>query len=159
MNDMFDAERVKPILEETVASVLAEMAFIDCLPAQAPSPEALAQLSHCVAIDALKPGSFRLELRVAEQFRRKIINLLFDTESETLANQDSTEADLLLEILNVMTGNFITQYFGSEAAPKLELPRYLYFTDTSEGDVVTNAVLDAEGDLIQVTLRSIRYRY
>lgn len=159
MNEMFDKVRVKSTLEETVTSVLAEMTFLDCLPVVQINAEELAELSHCVAVDALKPGSFRLEIRVSKNFQKKIMAMLFDTKPQESNSQDSSEADLLLEILNVMTGNFITQYFGASAAPKLELPRYLYFNDPAEGDIVATTIFDAEGDLIQVTLRSVRYRY
>lgn len=157
MDEMFEPQRVKRLLEETLMAVLADMAFLDCAPASAPSATEVNAFSHCVSIDILKPGSFRIELRVSDVFRKKIISMLFDSgmDGSTAAN----EADLLLEILNVFTGNFITGYFGPETAPKLELPRYLYFTDPAEGNIVAETWMNAEGDLIQVTLRSVRYRY
>jgi hypothetical protein len=161
MNEMFDPLRVKPILEQTLASVLAEMAFLDCVPATLVSPQQVADLSHCVAIDVLKPGSFRIEIRVGDVFRKKIISMLFDPEAdaEPGLGSDASEEDLLLEILNVLAGNFISQYFGADASAKLELPRYLYFTDPAEGEIVAETIMDSEGELIKVALRSVRYRY
>jgi hypothetical protein len=159
MNEMFDSLRVKSILEDTLTTVLAEMAFLDCVPASPDKVGGPAACDHCVAIDALKPGSFRIEMRVGEAFRKKIITMLFDPGSEGPAGSDTSEADMLLEILNVLTGNFISAYFGQESSPKLELPRYLFFTDPAEGEIVTQILMDAEGDLIQVVLRSVRYRY
>jgi hypothetical protein len=159
MNEMFDPLRVKAVLEETLTTVLADMAFLDCQPVSTPDQAVLTGLSHCVAIDALKPGSFRIEIRVGEAFRKKIVSMLFDASTAEPGSPEASEADLLLEILNVATGNFMTTYFGPECAPKLELPRYLYFSDPAEGNVVAQTFMDAEGDFIQVTLRSIRYRY
>jgi hypothetical protein len=153
---MFDRALVKDLLETTLASVLADMAFLDCVPAAGPEGAA-ASLEHCAAIDALKPGSFRIELRVGEAFRKKIVAMLFD---EAAGGQGiASETDLLLEILNVLAGNFITGYFGDSAMPKLELPRYLYVTDPAEGEVVAETWMDAEGDPLRITLRSVRYRY
>ena len=159
MKEMFDADRVRNVLGDTINSVLAEMAFLDCHEAAPGLPVAKPDTEHCVAIDVLKPGSFRIELRVGEQFRKKIISLLFDPAAADSPSQDKAEADLLLEILNVVAGNFISGYFGAQTAAKLELPRYLYYSDPAEGEIVAEIALDAESDPILATLRSIRYRY
>ena len=53
MNEMFDAARVKTILEETLSLVLAEMAFLDCVATGTPNSQILEGLNHCVAIDEI----------------------------------------------------------------------------------------------------------
>jgi hypothetical protein len=159
MNEMFEPDRVKMILEQTLSSVLADMAFLDCQVPVNQVPGDRSGLTHCVAIDALKPGSFRIELRVSEAFRKKVIGMIVEPDAGPSTDMDSSEADFLLEILNVLAGNFLTAYFGQEFEPKLELPRYLFFSDPTDGKAVAETWMDAEGELIEITLRSIRYRY
>ena len=166
MTEPFDPSRAAPILEAAISTVFADMAFIDA--ARAPNPLAIAQPEARAAIDALEPASCSLELRMGDSLRRRIADILFSGQGGSGAAGD----DALLEILNVIAGKFLTDYFGSGGEIKLDLPRYLYFGDEAGRQVqdaqgglaavsrpVTELDLDAEGEPLKAILSSVRYRY
>jgi hypothetical protein len=163
MNDAIDPARASALLLDALASTFADMAFIDVesaqaaagvgiqAPARAPTAESVR-----VAIDVLKPLSWRLEIECPVSLKERIEATLFQGES---SGAREGREDSLLEILNVAAGVFLTSYFGPGADIKLELPQYLFVSDGSEGEVLAEAAADAEGESLRVVLRSIRYRY
>lgn len=166
MTEPFDPSRAAPMLEAAVSRVFADMAFIDAGPA--PRPREVAQPEARAAIDALEPASCSIELRMGDSLRRRISDILFSGQAASGAASD----DALLELLNVIAGSFLTDYFGPGGEIKLDLPRYLYFGDeaaaagrgaqgsqSGASRVVAELDLDAEGEPLKAILSSIRYRY
>jgi len=149
MKDALDSFRSTEALKTIVPAVFADMTFIDV---EVSSP-AGADPEGRAAIDILKPVSCRLELAVGPELRSRIADILFG-ESEERGRDDA-----FLELLNIAAGAFISEYFGVGADAKLELPHYLYLDDGSEGPEVAAVTFDAEGEPVQATLRSVRYRY
>lgn len=157
MNGTLDSIKAAAALMEALSSTFADMAFVDIEPARAGSPAPSAaegQAPIRAAIDVLKPLSCRIEIECSASFRQRIEETLFEGQDAGPSEEDS-----LLEILNVAAGVFLTAYFGPGADIKLELPQYLYFSDGSEGEVLAEALCDAEGEPISAVLRSVRYRY
>ena len=170
MTEPFDPSRAAPMLEAAVSRVFADMAFIDAeraaRPLQMPPSEARA------AIDALEPASCSIELCMGDSLRRRIADILFSGQTGSGAPSGVASDDALLELLNVIAGSFLTDYFGPVGEIKLDLPRYLYFGDessaagrelpasqASESRVVAELDLDAEGEPLKAILSSVRYRY
>ena len=166
MTEPFDPSRAAPMLEAAVSRVFADMAFIDAEKAQ--RPVQVAQPEARAAIDALEPVSCSIELRMGDSLRRRISDILFSGQAASGAASD----DALLELLNVIAGSFLTDYFGPGGEIKLDLPRYLYFGDdaassgreaqeaqSSGSRVVAELDLDAEGEPLKAVLSSVRYRY
>jgi hypothetical protein len=132
----------------------------------------VAQPEARAAIDALEPVSCSIELRMGDSLRRRISDILFSGQAAGgSANGDASD-DALLELLNVIAGSFLTDYFGPGGEIKLDLPRYLYFGDdaastgrevpegqSSGSRVVAELDLDAEGEPLKAVLSSVRYRY
>lgn len=153
MSDTIDADRAAEALCRATTQVLADMAFIDA--ACAPSDEAVAY-DVCAAIDLLRPLSCRLELRMPRT--------LADTISDTLGAGDAAgggagTTDTELEMVNILAGVFISEYFGPGADIKLELPTFLYEPMADEGTPICSVRCDAEGTPCMAIIRSIRYRY
>lgn len=184
--DGIDAGRVKTALSAAVGTVFADMAFIDatCSPAMtvgesgSPSPLAGAEMEDLdvrAAIDILKPLSCSLELRMPRT--------LSDTIKETLGAGDEAGTpdgpptdDAVLEMVNVLAGTFLSEYFGPGAPIKLELPQYLY-EELGEGlsggggaggsvpgtppagEPLAMLHCDAEGRPFEAYIHSVRYRY
>jgi len=154
------------MLEAAISRVFAEMAFIDAERTVRPLP--MAQPEARAAIDALEPASCSIELRMGDSLRRRIADILFSGQ----AGSGTASDDALLELLNVISGSFLTDYFGPGVEIKLDLPRYLYFGDeapvagrdapgsqASASRVVAELDLDAEGEPLKAILSSVRYRY
>lgn len=166
MTEPFDPSRAAPMLEAAVSRVFADMAFIDA--ERSPRPVQVAQPEARAAIDALEPASCSIELRMGDSLRRRIADILFSGQ----AGSGEASDDALLELLNVIAGSFLTDYFGPGGEIKLDLPRYLYFGDEAAlpgrdaqggpgggSRVVAELDLDAEGEPLKAILSSIRYRY
>jgi hypothetical protein len=154
MNLGLEAPRAENLLREAMASTLADMAFLDALPAPLAPPAVKARTEYRAAIDALKPTSCRIELRAPSSFRERVASILFADDEDGTSRDDA-----LLEILNIATGKFLTDYFGPGCEVKLELPRFIYFDEGEEGSPIAAFGLDVEGDALVVTLSAVRYRY
>lgn len=166
MTEPFDPARAAPMLGAAVSRVFADMAFIDAEATH--SPRSMAQPEARAAIDALEPASCSIELRMGDSLRRRIADILFSGQGESGAACD----DAILELLNVIAGSFLTEYFGPGGEIRLDLPRYLYFGDEAPGPsrdaqdgqsggsrLVAELDLDAEGEPLKAILYSVRYRY
>jgi len=154
MNDTIDPGRAAALLMEALSSTFADLAFIDVEPAAGAASEKDIVSPLRAAIDVLKPVSCRLEISCPAGLRDRIEAILFQDKIEERGEQDS-----LLEILNVVAGQFLTLYFGAGTDVKLELPQYLYLAEPDEGAILAQAAGDAEGEPVFATLRSVRYRY
>lgn len=163
MTEELDALKAHQALEETVIAVLADMVFLDCrsLAALPDSSARTLQAGQSTALTILKPLSLQLELQVGAGFGPLVRHILFPAAA-TAQPDPSTEADLLLELTNVLAGNFVKRYFGPDAREQFELPRWLPPTglpDFDEGGLIAEAWFDAEGQALRARLRSIRFRY
>ena len=148
MNDTIDAAKAAEALGKATTQVLADMAFIDapCAPSGSPVP-----YDVCAAIDVLKPLSCRLELRMPRSLSDSIV--------ETLGGGGPSMDDAVLEMVNVLAGAFISEYFGPGSAIKLELPMFLYEPADDEATPIAAVRGDAEGTPFEAVIRSVRYRY
>ena len=154
MSDNIDPEKAAELLADCVSSVFADMAFIDV---QKSDAGAAVKDERCVAIDVLAPVSCRIELRLTGGLRDKIVENLFGDAPDSV--QKKNGEDSILEMLNIITGAFLSAYFGAGTEIQLELPQYLYFEEQSPGSVVAKVFMNAEGESLNITLSSVRYRY
>lgn len=158
MNKNLEQGKAALLLSKCVSSVFADMAFIDVQEIfDSPQKEEKSSNEKCVAIGVLAPISCRIELRINQALRDKIVENLFGDSSD--AEQKKNGEDSILEMLNIITGTFLSAYFGAGTEIQLELPQYLYFDNESPGQTVARIFALAEGEPLSVTLNSVRYRY
>jgi CheY-specific phosphatase CheX len=160
MSEIFNAERAVSVLADSVSSVFADMAFIDVERAKQSETSGLEPASETerrAVIDVLSPLSCRIELTITTALRDRILDTLFgDLDKD---EQRKTAEDPLLEMLNIIAGSFLSAYFGPGTDIQLELPRYLYFSESAQGQPVSSITLDAEGEPLKASISSVRYRY
>lgn len=158
MNEQLDPERARRLLNEAASSVFADMAFIDVNTAggEEESHEGETE-TQCAVIDVMAPLSCRLELRFTSGVRERIVDNLFSEAPETERRKNAE--DSILEMLNIIMGNFLSAYFGSGMELQLSLPRYLWMAEETQGMPVASLRLDAEGSPFALSLYSVRYRY
>lgn len=154
MSENIDPVKAAQMLADCVSSVFADMAFIDV---QKSETAATVEDERCVAIDILAPVSCRIELRISRALRDKIVENLFGEAPDSV--QKKNGEDSILEMLNIITGAFLSAYFGTGTEIQLELPQYLYFEEQSSGNVVAKVFMTAEGEPLNIALSSVRYRY
>ena len=158
-----DGDRAARLLEASLCSVLADMVFLDArsLEDREQDPEsggtAGPAVAFRVAIDVLKPTSCRIELGMPDSLRSRIAEILLAGQGEDTLSGGSHDA--VLEIVNVIAGQFVVGYFGQGVEIKLELPQLLFGMPDNEGDEVCAFAMDVEGEKLEVRLTSIRYRY
>ncbi len=158
MNEYLEPGKTALLLADCVSSVFADMAFIDVEEVLDETPPPIkSSEERCVAIDVLAPISCRIELRMSKALRDKIVENIFGDSPD--ANQKKNGEDSLLEMLNIITGTFLSAYFGTGAEIQLELPQFLYFNDQSQGHPVAKVYMRAEGEPLSVSFNSVRYRY
>ncbi len=152
MKESIDADKAVTALCAATTSLFADMVFIDavCTPDDNPD-HPLVPYDVCVAIDILKPLSCTLELRMPRTLSTQIV--------ETLGSDDPGADDAVLEMVNILAGVFISEYFGPGATIKLELPMYVYEPPADEDAPIAVALGDAEGTRFETMIRSVRYRY
>jgi hypothetical protein len=148
MSESLDLARAAAALGKASSEMFANMLFMD---AYCSADSVPARHDVCAVIDLLKPLSCRLELRMPRSLADAIV--------EVLGPDDPNADDTVLEMLNVLAGSFISEYFGAGAPIKLELPMFLYEPDERAGDDIVAIKGNAEGQPFAVIIRSVRYRY
>ncbi|GAB1483921.1 hypothetical protein MASR2M78_27380 [Treponema sp.] len=160
-----DSATAKRALFEAASAVFGEMAFMDANPIETEHKMEMDTIR--VAIDMLKPLSYRLELEYSSSLAVKIADTLYgeaevaldEDENMPSALADRSRDDSSLEMLNVMAGTFLSSCFGAGTPFKLELPFFQFGEADVSGPVIARVDLDVEGLPASLILRSIRYRY
>lgn len=157
MNDTLDPERAREALAKCVTAVFADLAFLDAQPA-GEDRQVEARDTRIASIAVLMPLSCRIKLKIPGSLRDRIAETLFSGMEGKAADLRKNAEDSILEILNIVAGAFLSAYFGQGTEIRLELPEFLY-SDDDDGQTVTRIAMDAEGETIEVSLSSVRYRY
>jgi hypothetical protein len=146
-------DKARESLTQAVIKTFEEMAFIDVV--ESPGASGNLKYENGFCIDLLKPISSKIILFLSEGLKKKIVENIFSTDTESLeVNQGD---DCILEILNVLAGKFLSAYYGKNIEYKLEFPQV--FMDLDEKDEYISVNLNAEGFDCKIILNTIRYRY
>jgi len=133
-------------LERTVVESFSEMAFIDAVPTQ---PGEIA-VSHIMHLQFSGPESGELVLHLPHGCKQRIVENIY---GEDWNNLHSSEIDdCLLELLNVIAGNFLQVLFGDTTTYDISLPQLLFDDSKLRGEFV-ECFFDAEGDLMKSSFR------
>jgi hypothetical protein len=148
-----DEAKARRALEEAVVTTFADMFFVDAMPGAGAGLPAAQET--CASIDLLKPLSIQIQAFFSAPLKRRAIETLFVADGPP----DSDKEDAVLEIVNVIAGHFLTNYFGQGVSFKIELPQFLDSGGEGDGEPLFTLGFDAEGSSFRVALRSVRYRY
>jgi len=156
MTYALDPERATQVLARCVTDVFAQTAFIDVQDRKSAAPTGA---TRCATINVLSPLSCSVRLSFAQSTLDRIAESLYGEDAKGKPGAKKNAEDSMLEILNIISGSFLSNYFGSGTDFLLELPQYQYGDDASPGEQVTRLRMDAEGEPIEISLNSVRYRY
>lgn len=136
-------------LANAVIETFAELAFIDVIKIdKSDTPISYSQILHIDFLDP-HPGSMALFLPLS--LKKKIVENVFANNFESLRRSDID--DCLLELLNVLGGNFLNRYYGVDIEHSLSLPHILF--DEEEilyKENFTEYYFNAEGEYFKVPL-------
>ncbi len=155
MFEPLKAEKAKEALSLSVVKTFEEIAFMDVVETADISMENIYE--NVFSIDILKPVSGKIFIMLQDWLKDSVIKNIYVNQSGKL--KDNEKDDCLLEILNVIAGEFLSRYFGKGSEYKIELPQV--YIDYKEGDEkpFVDIFFDAEGLPFRVFLNTIRYRY
>lgn len=143
------APAVRKALEHTVVNAFSDMAFVDVIPC---TPGEV-NTSHLLKIAFRGSEDGELVLYLSHESKQKIVENIY---GEDWNNLDPSEIDdCLLELMNVIAGNFVQALYGTGNAHDISLPE-LVFDESMLGDAVSDDYyFDAEGELIKVSRRGV----
>jgi len=142
-------EKARAALFGAVRDAFADMAFLDVAPGVA---RPLSGDTFSGAVDLLLPPPVSILCIFPAALADKIADSLFTDRKTALEDR----IDCLLEILNVVAGNFLTCRFGGGYSARPGLPRIVAEGGGPGGVLLAALDLDAEGIPFRVELRSRR---
>lgn len=142
-------EKLLQSAENSVINTFSEMVFIDV--EQANEKENEVKYSSILYIPFFKPENGAIALFLPTKLKKIIAENIHGEDYKSL-NKEETD-DSLLELLNVIAGSFLCEYFGTAESHLFSFPRI--FFDNSELDIYksnTSFYFDAEGVLFKLTI-------
>ncbi len=135
-------------LAEAAARTFSEMAFIDVTEALK-VPETL-EYSQIIHISLFEPVKGEIALFLPADCKRMIVENIYGSDWTGL---DAAEIDdCLLELLNVLAGNFLIEYCGTGVKHDISLPDLL-FDDNELKNGYQNFYFDADGINLKISIK------
>ncbi|NOY07361.1 MAG: chemotaxis protein CheX, partial [Spirochaetes bacterium] len=132
--------RIKEALTPAVIKTFSDMAFIDAEVLKE-IPEKLTY-GHIIHISLSAPEHGEIALFLPSECKKMIVENIYGSDWTSL---NATEIDdCLLEILNVLAGNFLTEYFGAGVKHDISLPELLFDAEMDEKNGFTELFFNAE---------------
>ncbi len=134
---------------EAVKSTFADMVFMDV------SETAEVELTHysqIIHITVMEPEYLDIVLWLPFEIKKEITETVYGKEWGDIS--DSEIDDCLLEVLNVLTGNFLVEYVGSDIKYSISIPEVLFDESEIEMKNVRDVFFDAEGKPMRVSIIS-----
>ena len=139
----------EPALGAAVLKTFSDMAFIDVAPS--PVCEETISYSHILSIALRQPVVGGLALYLPSECKRMIVENIYGEEWEQLSGVQID--DCLLELLNVLAGNFLNEYCGAGLQHNISLPELIFDeTELQRPEEVNEYLYDAEGVCFKVVL-------
>ncbi len=136
-------------LLESVTTTFAEMAFIDVSMCADP-PESV-QYSHILRISFTKPITGEIAVFLPTDCKQLVVENIYGTEWDAL--HASEIDDCLLELLNVLGGNFLAAYSGTTEGHELSLPELVFDEEgLGERENAMDVYFDAEDRSFRATI-------
>jgi CheY-specific phosphatase CheX len=141
--------KIEKALEEAVAQTFSDMAFIDVVEAVDCMKEI--NFSHILDISFFKPKEGKIVLFMPSECKKMIVENIYGSDWSKL--YDTEIDDCILEILNVLAGNFLNEYYGKEVRHDISLPELLFDeTEIKNNKYLIEKFFDAEGTPFKVSI-------
>ncbi len=133
--------KVEDSVVAAVERTLSDMAFLDVV--EVPDFSGKLRFGHILHISFTEPEEGEIALFLPSECKRRIVENVYGSDWSTL--HDTEIDDCLLELLNVLAGNFLSDYYGEAVKHNVSLPE-LRFDDSGifKGNKFTQFYFDAE---------------
>jgi CheY-specific phosphatase CheX len=142
--------KMREALVTSVMKTLSDMAFIDAVEITNQTNGII--FSHIIHIFFFDPEEGEIALVLPTEAKKLIVENIYGQGWESL--QAIEIDDCLLEILNVLAGNFLNELCGREAKHDISLPELLFDVhQIKESGEFSCHYFDAEGVVFKVLIR------
>lgn len=133
-------------LLKAIQKTFMDMAFVDVIAADgAPDVE----YSNVLYINFFQPVAGGMILRLSKDCKRTVVENVHGNDWENLTSDEID--DCLLEVLNVLAGNFLNEYCGKNVGHNMSFPQLLFDErEIVEIEDYKSYYFDAEGVIFQV---------
>lgn len=146
-----DFERAIEALNSAIISSFEEMAFIEVIADESCSGKQLAESLSIVKILVVKPFTATITLQLPDSLREQIAENIYCKAVNQIQKRDI--ADCAEELLNIVTGSFLTNYLGKGVKFKFEFPEIIYsLPRPEEGEKELKKGYNAEGTFFEVSI-------
>lgn len=135
---------------DAVVDTFAEMAFIDVISEN--HYEGEIDYSGIMGLEFSRPGRGHLLFFMSKECKKRLVENIYGEDWITL--NDMEIDDCLLEILNVLAGDFLKNIYGPEAKISMSFPK-LYFDDKElpEEPGQLKFIFNAEGAMFHARVK------
>ena len=142
MKMSFDEAQIKKSFTDSVIDTFAEMAFIDVIPENNYDGEI--KYAGIIGIHFHTPGEGTLHFFLTKECKKKLVGNIYGEDWVGL--NDLEIDDCLLEILNVLAGEFLKNLYGPDKKVSMSFPA-LFFgdEDLSHESGQLDFIFNAEG--------------
>ena len=145
-----DSEKLRNSITEAVITTFMDMAFIDAMPRDSCESESV-EFSHIIHIDFKAPTEGSLILYLPTACKRMIVENIHGNDWLELSADEID--DCLLEVLNVLAGNFLRNYCGEELTHNMSFPEILFDeSDIPDKSAYEEFCFDGEGVLFKTAI-------
>jgi len=141
--------KITEAIIKTIESVFSDMVFIDTLHIDS-KPESF-NYTQILYIDILSPQAGFIIAYLPLELRKTIVETIHSTDWDDM--HASEIDDCLLEILNVIAGNFMTELLGGDVKYNISFPAVNYDEEDIENLEKSQEVFfDAEGTIFRINI-------
>ena len=142
-------EKIKKSMIKAIESVFSEMVFIDTNHIDEKPEEFV--YTQILYIDIISPSNGYIIAYLPIELRKTIVETIHSTDWDEM---HATEIDdCLLEILNVIAGNFMTDLLGHNEKYNISFPAVNYDEEDIENiDSSQEIYFDAEGPVFRINV-------
>ena len=142
-------EKIKDAMVKTIESVFSDMIFIDTLHMEE-SPEGF-EYTQILFIDILSPQNGYIIAYLPLDLRKTIVETIHSTDWDDM--HASEIDDCLLEILNVVAGNFMAELLGRDQKYNISFPAVNYDEEDIENLEQSQEIyFNAEGPVFRINV-------
>ncbi|AHC15881.1 chemotaxis protein CheX [Salinispira pacifica] len=147
---MISHDTVKDAMLRAIEETFLNMAFLDVMPSQ--SREISPKVSQLIYIDITRPVRGMLLLYLPLELKQKIAETIHSGSWEDLTPRQID--DCLLEVLNVLAGNFLLELLGQNTKYNISFPQIVFDEEEFEHtEDFHDFFFDAEGNIFQASVR------
>jgi len=140
MEDVFSSA-----MQDAVIKTFSDMAFIDVVSENSTLD---IQIDNILKIDITEPVEWEIYFCLSNELKKTLIENIFSVDFSEV--KESQIDDCLLEVLNVLAGNFTGNYFGKDTFYKIDFPEVIFETKNFSKGKKNVLLFNAEGIYFEI---------